>query len=79
MSQAHGCEISVIPYVKPGITAIGGVNAVVAKGGIYARGTIANTYMEFSSHVKGFVPNLSGSVKSIINIKPFEFKLGAWY
>ena len=51
MDQAHGCELTFTPYVKPGFTASGGASAVVAKGGIYGRGTIANTYLDFYTNV----------------------------
>lgn len=72
MDQAHGCELTFTPYVKPGFTASGGASAVVAKGGIYGRGTIANTYMNFFTNIKGFIPSLSGASHLSINIKPFE-------
>ena len=79
MSQEHGCEVSFTPYVRPGITATGGVNAVVAKGGVYARGTVANTYLEFYTNIAGFIRKLSGTARCSISIKPFEFQIGAWY
>jgi len=79
MSQAHGCEVTVGPYVKPGLTVNGGVNAAIAKGGIYARGTIANTYLNFASHIKGFIPRLTGAISLNVEVKPFEISVGAWY
>jgi len=61
------------------LRASGGASVKVAKGGVYARGTFANAYLDFIAGIKGFPPRLEGNVSLKVVVKPFEFDVGAYY
>jgi hypothetical protein len=46
---------------------------------MYASGSVANTYLSFKAAIVGFIPKINGSVGLTIEVKPFEYQVGAYY
>jgi hypothetical protein len=67
------------PYIRPGFEASGYVSALVAKAGVYATGTVANSYLNFGAEVWGAVPFSSGKIGLNVQVIPFEYDVGAFY
>lgn len=67
------------PYFKPGFEASGYVSALVAKAGVYASGTVANSYLNFIADVWGLIPFTNGKIDLNVQIVPFEYDVGAFY
>lgn len=66
------------PYVKPGLRIYGAAEVAAVRGGVYATGTVANTYLELAAGVV-MVPELSGFISGTLILKPFEYEIGLWY
>jgi len=52
---------------------------LVAKAGVYASGTVANSYLNFILDTYGLIPFTNGKVDLNVQIVPFEFDVGAFY
>lgn len=77
--NVNGCNLTFQPYFKPGFDASGAISAVIAKAGIYATGTVANSYLAFTVDVWGIIPLTNGKVELNVSIIPFEYDVGAFY
>lgn len=75
----NGCNLTFQPYVRPGFDASGSISAVIAKAGIYATGTVANSYLAFTVDVWGLIPLTNGKIELNVSIIPFEWDVGAFY
>ncbi|KAL4467264.1 hypothetical protein ABPG72_010071 [Tetrahymena utriculariae] len=72
------CEIEFKPYVNPSFEVTGSVSVwKVAKGGVYARGNVANTYVDFLLQLDRKALQLLFTVDA--KLIPFEYHIGAFY
>jgi hypothetical protein len=78
-ANVNGCNMTFQPYFKPGFEASGYVSALVAKAGVYASGTVANSYLNFIVNSWGLIPFSNGNINLNVQIVPFEFEVGAFY
>lgn len=72
------CDIHFKPFAKPGIQVQGMASVLkVVEGGMYARGTVANAYVDFkvSIHRTDFWAKVDVSAF----LKPYEFEIGLTY
>jgi len=71
--------VTFAPSAVPWLEAQGGLDGVIAEGGAYAQGKVANTHLNFELKMVGSKGSLTGNFIMSAQMKPFSYEIGLYY